>query len=222
MKPGRYAAADGSFGRSAGAAMGRGVALLAVALLIGVLLLNKTDERPPGSDVAAGPGPASGTGAGSGDDGDGRRSTTTTSTTTTAPARQPKDVKVVVANGSDVKGAAGRASDQLKTAGYNVLAPTNVSPTVATSTAYYTPGYERETIVVAAALGMPQSVVKLLPSPPPFDGKTANVLVVLGADHASRFAAAAGSTGAGGGSTGSTTTTARAGAAASTTTTTSR
>jgi hypothetical protein len=213
MKPGRYAAADGSFGRSAGAAMGRGVALLAVALLIGVLLLNKTDERPPGSDVAAGPGPA--TGAESGEDGDDRRATTTTSTTTTAAARQPKDVKVVVANGSEVKGAAGRASDQLKAAGYNVLAPTNVSPSVATSTAYYTPGYERETIAVAAALGMPQSVVKLVTSPPPFDAKTANVLVVLGADHANRFAAASG------GAAGSTTT-ARAGAAASTTTTTSR
>jgi len=212
MKPGRYAAADGSFGRSAGAAMGRGVALLAVALLIGVVLLNKTDERPPGSDVAAGPGPAAGAG---GDDGsDGGRSTTTTSTTTTVPVRQPKDVKVVVANGSDVKGAAGRATDQLKPPGYNVLAPTNVTPAVSTTTVYYTPGYEREAVVVAAALGMPQSLVKLVPTPPPFDAKTANVLVVLGTDHASRFSAAAAS-----GSTGSTTTTVRA---ASSTTTTSR
>ena len=213
MKPGRYAAADGSFGRSAGAAMGRGVALLAVALLIGIVLLNKTDERPPGSDVAAGPRPAAGTGSGE-DNGDGR-SATTTSTTTTTPLRQPKDVKVIVANGSDVKGAAGRATDQLKPPGYNVLAPTNVTPAVSASTVYYTPGYERESIVVAAALGMPQSVVKLVPTPPPFDAKTANVLVVLGTDHASRFAAATSS-----GSSASTTTTARA--AGSTTTTTSR
>ncbi len=219
MKPGRYAAADGSFGRSAGAAMGRGVALLAVALLIGIVLLNKTDDRPPGSSVAAGPGRAAHV-----DDGHGGRTTaTTTSTTTTLPLRQPRDIKVIIANGSNVKGAAGRATDQLKPIGYNVLAPANVSPAVSASTAYYTPGYERETIEVAKALGMPQSVVKLLPSPPPFDGKTANVLVVLGTDYAGRFAAASGSatsSGSGSGSAGSTTTTTARSTSASTTSTT--
>lgn len=220
MKPGRYAAADGSFGRSAGAAMGRGVALLAVALLIGVVLLNKTDERPPGSDVAAGPGPATGSNGGGDDNGNGR-STTTTSTTTTVPLRQPKDVKVIVANASDVNRAAARATDQLKPPGYNVLAPTNVTPAVSTSAVYYTAGYEREAVAVATALGLPQSVVKLVPTPPPFDAKTANVLVLLGSDHASRFAAASTTTtAASGGSTGSTTTTARA--ASGSTTTTSR
>lgn len=215
MKPGRYAAADGSFGRSAGAAMGRGVALLAVALLIGVLLLNKTDERPPGSDVAAGPGPAAGSDDGNGG---GRSATTTTSTTTTVPARQPKDVKVIVANGSAVNKAGARASDALKPGGYNVLAPTNVAGQVAQSAVYYTQTFEREAAAVAAALGMPASVVKPVPTPAPFDAKTANVLVLLGTDHASRFAAAAGSTtttAAGG--TAATTTTAKAAAATTTT-----
>src|SRR5688572_18585602 len=42
VRPGRYAAADGSFGRSAGSALGRGVLLLAVALVIGIVLLNAT------------------------------------------------------------------------------------------------------------------------------------------------------------------------------------
>lgn len=217
MKPGRYAAADGSFGRSAGAAMGRGVALLAVALLIGIVLLNKTDERPPGSDVAAGPGRAAGSNSGDGD-GNGRP-TTTTSSTTTVPLRQPKDVKVIVANASDVNRAAGRATDQLKPPGYNVLAPTNVTPAVSASAVYYTPGYEREAVAVATALGMPQSVVKLVPTPPPFDAKTANVLVLLGTDHASRFGAAStATTAASGGSAGSTTTTARAASGSTTTT----
>ena len=212
MKPGRYAAADGSFGRSAGAAMGRGVALLAVALLIGVVLLNKTDERPPGSDVAAGPGPAAGADS---DDGNGEgRSTTTTSTSTTVAVRQPKDVKVIVANGSDVKGAAGRATDQLKPPGYNVLAPTNVTPAVSASAIYYAVGFEREAAAVASTLGIPPALVKPAPTPLPFDSKTANVLVILGTDHAGRFAAAAASGG-------STTTTAKA-AAATTTSTTAR
>jgi hypothetical protein len=216
MKPGRYAAADGSFGRSAGAAMGRGVALLAIALLIGVILLNKTDDRPPGSDVAAGPGPARS------DDSGRNGTTTTTSTTTTLPAHQPKDVKVIVANASSVKGAAGRATDQLKPSGYNALAPANITTAVKDSAVYYVAGYDREAAAIGSALGLPASVVKPMPTPAPVDTKGANVLVVLGTDQAGRFA---GATGAGGATTtapaGATTTT-TAKAAASTTTTTAK
>ena len=211
MRPGRYAAADGSLGRSAGAAMGRGILLLAVALLIGVVLLNATDDDPPGSTLS------SGRTAGSGDDGggEGRRgssATTTTlvATTTTAATRAPRDVKVIVANASDVKGAAGRATDVLKAAGYNALAPTN-SPAVPASAVYFTGGYDREAAVVASALQLPGPSVRALPAPSPVaDLKTANVLVILGGDAAPRFA---------GTTAGSTTTSAPA---ASTTTTTVR
>lgn len=206
MRPGRYAAADGSLGRSAGAAMGRGVLLLALALVIGVVLLNATDEEPPGTTVSS-----SSRQQGESAGGDGATTTTAAPTTTVAPLRAPKDVKVIVANASEVKGAAGRASEVLKTAGYNALAPTNATATPA-SAVYFTGGFDREAAALASALQLPGTAVKALPSPSPVpDLKTANVLVVLGADAASRFAAT-------GTTAGATTTTAPAAAATTTTT----
>ena len=217
MKPGRYAAADGSFARSAGGAGARGLVLLAVALLIGVVLLNATDADPPGTSVSALGDSDSGDGGADTDDGDGdggdaaAASTTTLPPTTTLPARAPAEVKVIVANASEVKGAAGGGRTALVNAKYNVLAPTNATPTPA-SVVYFVPGYDRDAAGVATALQLPANLVKPMPAPPPFDTKGAHVAVLLGADHAAKFGPAP--------AAGATTTTAAAGAAGASTTTT--
>lgn len=187
MKPGNHAAGDGSFGRSAGGAAGRGVALLAVALLIGIVLLNATDAEPPGTRLTTGP--SGGEDAAPGPDKGRTAAPTTTASTTTLPGRPPPEVKVIVANAAGVQGAAGRASDILKPAGYNVLAPTNTKGETAV---YFVPGYEREAAAVATALGFPGASVKPLPTPPPIpDTKEANVVVIIGPDQGSRFSGAA-------------------------------
>jgi hypothetical protein len=206
MKPGRYAAADGSFARSAGGAGARGLLLLAVALLIGVVLLNATDADPPGTSLSArGDSDSGDSGAGTADKGDAAAVTTTTvAPTTTLPARAPAEVKVIVANASAVKGAATGGRTALVNAKYNVLAPSNAAP-VATSSVYFVPGFDRDAAAIAAALQIPANLVKPMPAPLPFDIKGANVAVVLGADHAPRF-----------GSAGATTTTAAAGATTTT------
>ena len=188
--------------------MGRGVLLLAIALVIGIVLLNAVDDQPPGTDLAASSG---GQSEGSGDEA--AATTTTVPTTTTVAARPPAEVKVIVANASDVKGAAGTANDQLKAAGYNGLSPTNAAK-VAESSVYFTAGYDKEAAAIAATLGLPATSIKPLPTPPPVDPKTANVVVVLGADHAARFAAPAATTTAP-----TTATTAKATTASTTTTT---
>lgn len=192
MRPGRYAAEDGSFARSAGGAGARGLALLALALLIGIVLLNATDADPPGTTVSADgdADTASGDGGDSDAAGEGEAaSAPTTAAPTTVPARAPRDVKVIVANASAVKGAAGNAKKALDPLGFNVLAPANATP-VAESSVYFTAGYEREAAAVATALTLPGPAVKALPAPPPFDIKGANVAVVLGADQAAKFGAA--------------------------------
>ncbi len=209
MKPGRYAAEDGSFARSAGGAGARGLGLLALALLIGIVLLNATDGEPPGSSVQATGTGAAHSSANPAKSNDKTPGTTTTAPTTTLPARAPKDVKVIVANASSVKGAAGNAKAALDPAGFNVLAPANAT-TVAESSVYFTPGYDRDAAAIAATLGLPATVVKPMPAPAPLDVKGANVAVVLGTDQASKFAAPPAK------STASTTTTA---ASAATTTT---
>ena len=176
MKTGRHAAEDGSFGRSAGMAAGRGAALLAVAVLLGVVALQAADDTPPERVAADDRTPATRP-----------RNTTTSSrpSPTTAPVRPPREVKVLSANGTTVRGAAGRVRDTLRAKGYNVLAPGDAQRTDTTSV-FSTPGYEREAEAVAQVLDLPAGSVKPLPSPPPTEVRGANVVVVVGLDLARR------------------------------------
>lgn len=196
MKPGRYAASDGSFAKSAGGAGARGLALLAVALLIGIVLLNATDADPPGSTVVARGDSDTADGTDDDDaDGEGTPASTTApvAVTTTLPVRAPKDVKVIVANASPTRGAAGTASDKLKPLGFNVLAPSNAVATNDT-TVFFVPGFDRDAAAVASALGLAPTTVKPIGTPPPFDTKGANVAIVLGATDAARLFTAPGAT----------------------------
>jgi hypothetical protein len=217
MKPGRYAAPDGSFARSAGGAGARGLALLALALIIGVVLLNATDADPPGTTVSS-KGATSTNDDGDGGEGAAATTTSTVPPTTTLPAHAPKDVKTIVANASAVKGAAAGGRNALLAAQYNVLAPAN-SAAVAESSVYFTPGYDRDAAAIAAVLQLPGTTVKPMPAPAPFDTKGANVAVVLGADAAPRFGTAGATTTTAAAAAGATTTTARPAAGATTTTT---
>lgn len=207
MSRGRHAADDGSFNRSAGMAAGRGAALLAVAVLIGILLLSATDDGPR---VSAGPGDtraavSSSTAA---------VEPSTTSTTVVA-ARPPAEVKVLTLNATDVRGAAGAANSVAKDAGFNVLAPSDAPRGTATAV-YFTTTFEAEAGAVAAALGLSPTVVQPLPMPPPApDLKSADVVVIVGADLAARVVSSTTTTAAG--AARSTTSTSSGGATTSTT-----
>ncbi|MGH9164076.1 MAG: LytR C-terminal domain-containing protein, partial [Acidimicrobiales bacterium] len=150
MKRGRHAADDGSFGKSASMAAGRAAALLGVAVILGIVLLNALDDGP--ARVSAG-GP-SGDSTGTTDTTVPRVGASSTTTTTTIPARAPKDVKVLAINGTEVKGAAGKATDTLRAAQFNVLAPVSGAKGAAT-VVYFAPTYESDAAAVAGALGLP-------------------------------------------------------------------
>ncbi|HVL92677.1 MAG TPA: LytR C-terminal domain-containing protein [Acidimicrobiales bacterium] len=200
MSPGRHAADDGSFNRSAGMAAGRGAALLAVAVLLGILLLSATDDEP--TDVSVGPGVT--------EPDDSVTSTTLdefpTTTITTLAARAPAEVKVLTLNATDVRGAAGRANDVVKAAGFNVLAPadgTRGSPTAV----FYTPTYEQEALAVASTLSLAGTSVQPVGTTPPVaDLRGANVVVVVGADLAGRLVTTTSTTRATGGAASTATT----------------
>jgi hypothetical protein len=159
-------------------AAGRGAAVLVVAVVIGILLLNKVDDSP-GRQVSAGD-----------EGGNGTEETTTTvpePVTTTVPVRMPREVKVLSANGTKVNGAAGRIRDTLKAAGYNVLSPIETKQPVETSVVFFTPGFDREAQVVAQALKLPPTSVQPLPGPdalPVSDLRGANVVAVVGPELA--------------------------------------
>jgi hypothetical protein len=159
----------------------RGVALIATAVVIGVFVLRNGFESPTGVDVST---PSA------------ESSDTTTATTpggeaeptdtTAAPApRPPGEVTVLVANTTDVSGAAGGLSDNLVGKGYKSAAPTDGQPALEQSQVLFVEGFEAEAQQVAVAINAPPASVQPMPAQPPVaDLAGAQVLIMLGSDLA--------------------------------------
>lgn len=100
--------------------------------------------------------------------------------------RDPSTIGALVANGTDVSGAAGRLSGELNAANYVTLPPVNASPQTG-SAFYYRAGYEVDAQCIARLLGESEKPLWPMPDPPP-GGITletlgnAYVLVLIGPD----------------------------------------
>lgn len=181
-KRGQHAADDGSFAKSATVNAGRGAVIIGLAVLVGFLLLRSSDDGGGDIQVATQPDVTAP---------DDTEPLPTIATTTTTPIKAPKDVKVLVVNGTTVAGAAARVAQPLKVAGYNVLRAVDASPAIKaatkTSTVYYvTKEFEREARALQSALALPATQpVVVVPTPPPAaEATTANVVIVVGPDLA--------------------------------------
>jgi hypothetical protein len=160
--------------------MARGIALIVVAVLLGVILLNATDSPEPfaGEPVDN-----------SDDSTDDTTDTSTpagdTSSTTVAPVvRDPATVTVLVANGAGIPGLAGGITDQLEAQNYLTAPASDTLAPADESNVFYTPGYEADAAAIAALLS-PAPATAPLPDPPPVaDMQGANILVVAAADLA--------------------------------------
>jgi len=112
-------------------------------------------------------------------------------TSTSMPLRNPKDVKVVVANATATTGAGKKVVDALKPACYSVQVLVEATAKVkaekrSTTTVYSTPGYEREAAQLTTRLGLQTTANAALPPEPPVattkGAPTYNVLVLVGQD----------------------------------------
>ena len=193
--PGRYAADDGSFVRSTSNAAARGGALIAVALIIGFLLLWKggigTDDDAAAIDTSSDDTSSDVVDDGSGDDdavagddgaddgdtaddpGDGSGDDTgdddgdTVDPPGTPTTRPVGEVKVVVANGVGEAGLAGDRTAVLTTAGYVGQAANAATRPIEASAVYYLNGYDQDAAGVAAELGAdPVAVLRPAPGDP--------------------------------------------------------
>jgi len=186
LRPGRHAAEEGPFGRTAGTQFLKAALLIGSAVLLGVLLLHVG----PGGNVSAVtrvltqrtalprvslPPP------------------TTALVPLTPPGPRPANqVRLLIANGTNVAGAAGRVRNQLAQAGYDTAKPPTDAPTKdnATTTVYFQPSFQADGVGVAAALSLPASVVTAMPSPPPLPASAlvaVDVLVIVGTDIANQI-----------------------------------
>jgi hypothetical protein len=158
----------------------RGVVLVAVAVVIGLILLGSglDDTGPLTVDTGEGDEEA----AANGDE----EEDPTTDTVLPSDVVDPSGIPVVVANGSGVSGAAGAVTELLIAAGYSPGEPTDTTvPNAETplDTVYYIAeptSFQAQAEQVAADLGLPPESVVPMPNPPPADIGLAGVLVVLG------------------------------------------
>ena len=157
--------------------MARGVALIAAAVLLGVVLLNATDDSEPFASVDTNDASTPTTATTSDTEPD-------TTATSAAAAHNPAEVTVLVANGAGIDGLASKIADKLKAANFVTAEPTNTKAPADESAVYFTPGYQADAEAVAALLSPPPKVSPL-PEPPPVDDmKGGAVLVVAAADLA--------------------------------------
>jgi len=166
------------FGRSVAFSAARGALLIAIAVIIGIVLLQVIDDGTSGPIGDGGSVSAGGT-TDTTTPGSDTESSSTTSTTAAAPVKPPAEVAVLVLNGSGRPGAAMAQSNALKGRGYQTLTPTD-APDRTGNIVYFKPGFDRECTTVASAVdGAPR--VEPLPNPPPTGSETASCVVILGA-----------------------------------------
>jgi hypothetical protein len=166
------------------------VVLLAVAILLGIVILNKTEEGVSTSSQVRTTTPSTSR--------SGQGSTTLAPPTTGRPVRPAADVKVLPANGSGVGGIGGKVGDRLRAKGYtNTLAATNTTRQVPATSIEYANDFEPEAQALAVALGLPPTVAKALDSPPVPDTKGADVVVLIGPDLAAASSSTTAPAGAG-------------------------
>ncbi|MDQ1496679.1 MAG: hypothetical protein QOI86_19 [Actinomycetota bacterium] len=141
----RAVAAGSSFTRSILGAFARGTGLVAVALVIGIVLLQWSDAS---TDAAAGgrPPPV------------GTPVAPPETTTTTAPAaagpRAPADLAVLVLNASGKNNQAKPMADRLAVVGYRTLTP-GTTARRPDSAVLCRPGLDQEAAALVAATGLP-------------------------------------------------------------------
>lgn len=168
--PGGRPRAQGSFARSMLGAAARGTGLIAVAVAIGIVLLQYSDD--PASRLAGGGGERAADAPVGG--------SSTSTTVTTAAVRAPSDVTVLVLNASGRNNQARPMSERLGVVGYRTLEPGNASVRSATTVACRA-GFEREGAALVAATGLPAETGELgARAGLPAEAERADCVVVIG------------------------------------------
>ena len=204
----------GGLGPSNAAAAPRAFLLIAVAVVIGLVLLWKGIDSTPGTVAPAGAPavaepstdesstdqgsdtPVDETSSGAGDTSSDQPATTEAPAPTTTedsfpePTYAPNEVKVLVANGSGVSGAAGKVTDMLSPLGWAMESPANADKT-SISGIYYKTGYAHNARLIQDHFGEDPNILSQFPTGGlAVPGSSldrvdnADIVIILGSDRA--------------------------------------
>ena len=173
----------------------RGVGVVAIAVVVGVLLMPSATRAPLAVTTAkttgGGTSPGTSTGTGSGTS----TSTPRTTTTTGGVLAGASAIHVLVANGTTITHLAEGAATYLHTRGFVMLTPTNSTSKVTSTQVYAASGQQVAATLVVNALGLPSNAVQPPSAVAPVASTGgATVVVIVGPDLA-RLAPTASSTG---------------------------
>jgi hypothetical protein len=171
---------SGDVARGAGYAAFLGAGLIAVAVVIGIVLLQIGDRNDNGPSAAANPTTPS-TSTTQPHKTSTSRPNKHTTTTVSSATRPPGQVSIIVLNGGAATGKAGSMSDALKLKGYtNQGIPTDWSGHTQTgNSAYCRAGLDREGAALTVAMGgKPNLIVPFGSKGPPNSGNRDCVVVV--------------------------------------------
>jgi len=174
-RPSRRSAVSAA-ARSVAFSAARGAALIGLAVIIGIVLLQVIDDGTSGPIGDGGSVSAGGTTPTTATPSD--STGTTVPTTAPAPVKQPAQVAVLVLNGSGRAGAATAQSNSLKGEGHQTLTPADATKRTGTIV-YFKPGYDRECALVANSVGG-NAKAEAIPTPPPTGSENASCVVILG------------------------------------------
>jgi hypothetical protein len=143
----------------------RGAALIGVAVVIGIVLLQVVDKGGP-------------SGGGSSTTPTVPHSGGVTTTSQAANVRPPQEVVVLVLNGSGVAGAAATEANKLRGLGYQTATPGNAAVQQGTTVACRA-DFEKEAQALAKTVGQGTQVTAF-PTTPPAGSENANCIVTVG------------------------------------------
>jgi hypothetical protein len=172
-QPGR--SPSGDLARSTGFAAAKGMALVGLAVVIGIILLQVVDDGSAGPVGTSPTTPApTATTAPPGTD-------TTSTTAATSPARSKEEVRVLVLNGGAPAGSAVTMSTRLKAAGYvnQPVSPTDDTEKSSGNVVMCRAGFDQEATDLAIAVGT-GTQIKTFRSPAPPSSGQADCVVIVG------------------------------------------
>lgn len=172
----RPSGGNGDLARSAGAAALKGAALIGLAVIVGVFLLQRVDTSNARSPTTHPKTPAKTTTTQRR-----RNETTTTTTLPAAPPKSPAQLKVIVLNGGAPTGAAAQMRTKLQQVGYTNQPQANswTGHSQTGKTVICKAGLEREAVALSQQTALSGAKVVPFPTPaPPFSTDVDCVVVV--------------------------------------------